>query len=126
MRVAEELRLLLKQMDRLRESFRLQKEEVLAKPDLKALHNFRELSKTKYQPELRDVFRNVRKLSDMIDFDEPGREEAEDLVIDADIVFRELEAHLVSAPNRLIRIFKSGGMDFNWYSNTDSDSSQQD
>ena len=108
-RVAEELRFLLKQMKRIRETFRLHKEEALAKSDLKELHNLRELSRTKYQQKLRDIFRNVKKLSCMINMDEPGGEEAEDLLIDAENVFRELQAHLISTPNRLIRVFKSGG-----------------
>ncbi|MCK4671473.1 MAG: hypothetical protein KAT47_02950 [Candidatus Aegiribacteria sp.] len=125
-RVAEELRLLLKQIERIRESFRLQKEEALAKSDLKELHNLRELSRTKYQPKLRDIFRNVKKLSCMINLDEPGREEAEDLLIDAEQVFRIVQAHLISAPNRLIRVFRSGGINPNLYSNPESDSSQQD
>lgn len=125
-RVAEELRLLLKQIERIRESFRLQKEEALTKSDLKELHNLRELSRTKYQPKLRDIFRDVRKLSCKINLDEPGGEEAEDLVIDADIVFRELQAHLISTPNRLIRVFRSGGICPDLYSNPLNDSSQHD
>ncbi|MCK4504987.1 MAG: hypothetical protein KAW14_05175 [Candidatus Aegiribacteria sp.] len=125
-RVVEELSLLLKQMERIRESFRLQKEEALAESDLKELHNLRELSRTKYQPKLRDIFRYVRKLSCTIKLDEPGREEAEDLLINAENVFRELQAHLISVPNRLIRVFKSGGINPNLNSNLESDSSQQD
>lgn len=121
----EELRLLLKQMKRLRESFRLEKEEANAKSDLKELHNLRELSKTKYQPKLRDIFRNFKRLSFQINPDEPGGEEAEDLVTDAEIIFMELEAHLVSAPNRLIRAFRSGGINPNPYSNPESDTSHK-
>ena len=124
--VTEEFRVLIKQMNRIRESFRLQKEEALAKCDLKELHKLRELSRMKYQPELRDKFRNAKKLSSMVDMDKPGGEEAEDLVIDADIVFRELQAHLISAPNRLIRVFRSVGINPNLYSDPESNSSQQD
>ena len=123
---AEELRLLLKQMERIRESFRLQKEEALAKSDLKELQNLREFSRTKYQPKLRDIFRYARKLSCMIKLDEPGREEAEDLLIDAENVFRELQAHLISVPNRLIRVFKYRGINPDLNSNPLNDSSQQD
>ncbi len=124
-RVVEKLKFLLKQMERIRESFRLQKEEVLAKNDLKELYILREISKTKFQPMLRDVFRDIRKLSSMIGFDEPAGEEAEDLVMKAENVFMELRAHLGSVPNRLIRVFKSGGIDLKLNGNSDSDSSQQ-
>ena len=122
---AEELRFLLKQFDRIRESFRLQKEEALAKSDLKELYKLRDLSRTKYQPKLRDVFRNVKKLSRMIDLNEQGGEEAKDLVIDADRIFRELQAHLISVPSRLIRVFRSGEISTNSWNNPESDSSQQ-
>ena len=125
-RAAEELKLLLKQMERIRESFRLQKDEVLAKKDLKELYILRELSKRKYQPMLRDIFRDIRRLSCMIGFDEPGGEEAEDLMIEAEKVFMELHAHLISVPDRLIRVFKSGGIDLNLNGNYESDSSLLD
>ncbi len=123
--VVEKLRFLLKQMKRIQESFRLQKEEALAKSELKELHNLRELSRTRYQPKLRDIFRNVKKLSCMVNLDEPGGEEAEELVIEAEIVFRELQTHLISAPNRLIRVFRSGEINPDMYGNPESDSSQR-
>lgn len=124
-KVVEELILLLKQMKRIQESFRLQKEEALAESELKELHNLRELSRTRYQPKLRDIFRNVKKLSCMVNLGEPGGEEAEELVIEAEIVFRELQAHLISAPNRLIRVFRSGEINPDLYGNPESDSSQR-
>ncbi len=124
-KIIEELRFLIKQMKRIRESFRLQKEEALAKSDLKELRNLREFSRTICQPKMRDIFRYVRRLSCMIKLDEPGIEEAEDLLIDAEVIFRELQAHLVSTPNRLIRVFRSGGINSGSYSDSQSDTSQQ-
>ena len=125
-RAVEELKLLLKQMERIREGFRLQKDEVLEKKDLKELYILRELSKSKYQPMLRDIFRDIRKLSCTIVFDEPGGEEAEDLIIEAEKVFMDLQAHLISAPSRLIRAFKSGGIHIDLNCNNESDPSQPD
>ncbi len=107
--VIEELKLVRKRMERLGESFRLLKESTLEDSDLKALEKLRERSKSVYQIEIAECLRDIRMLKLLITSDQPGMEAADDL---AELCRKEgqsLFAHLVSAPNRLIRISKAGG-----------------
>lgn len=106
--VIEELKLVRKRMDRLRESFRLSKESALEDLNLDKLEKLRERSKSVYQMEIIECLRDMNRLKLLINSDQPGMEEADDL---AELCREEgssLFAHLVSAPNRLIRVFKAG------------------
>jgi hypothetical protein len=107
--VIEELKLVRKRMERLGESFRLSKESALEDSDAEALEKLRERSKSVYQMEIAECLRDIRMLKLLITSDQPGMEAADDL---AELCRKEgqsLFAHLVSAPNRLIRISKAGG-----------------
>ncbi len=107
--VIEELKLVRKRMERLGESFRLSKESALEDSDADALEKLRERSKSVYQMEIIECLRDVRRLKLLITSDQPEMEAADDL---AELCRKEggsLFAHLVSAPNRLIRIYKAGG-----------------
>lgn len=106
--VIEELKLVRKRMSRLRESFRLEKVRVLEDSQLNELEKLRERSKAIYQMEIIECLRDIRKLKLLINSDQPGMEEADDL---SELCRKEatsLLAHFVSTPNRLIRVFKAG------------------
>ena len=107
--IIEELKLVRKRMDRLRESFRLSKESALKDPDMHVLEKLRERSKSVYQIEIIECLRDIRKLKLLISSDHPGMEEAEDLSELCSKEASSLLAHMVSAPNRLIRIYRAGG-----------------
>jgi hypothetical protein len=107
--IIEEFTLILKYMDRLRESFRLEKEDVLVNPSIEALEKLRDRSRSLYLLRLTDHLRGVRKLKSRISVDLPGMEKAEELSKRCDEEANRLRAHLISTPNRLMRIFKAGG-----------------
>lgn len=122
--VTEELGILLRRIDRIREGFRLEKEEALKNPGRQVLLNLRECSRMKYQIQLADINRELIKLTGMINSDGPGREEAEDIANHTDSVLRDLQANLISTPNRLLRVLRSGAIDPGLKnSNPDTDSS---
>jgi len=105
--IIEELKLVRKRMNRLREGFRLSKESALENSDLEELEKLRERSKSIYQIEIIECLRDIRRLKLIISSDQPGMEEADDL---SELCRKEaasLYAHLVSAPNRLIRVCKA-------------------
>ena len=105
--IIEELKLVRKRMNRLREGFRLSKESALENSDLEELEKLRERSKSIYQIEIIECLRDIRRLKLIIASDQPGMEEADDL---SELCRKEaasLYAHLVSAPNRLIRVCKA-------------------
>ena len=108
--VIEELKLVRKRMDRLREGFRLEKENALEHPDIKVLEKLRERSKSVYQMKVVEYSRDIRRLERCISSDQPGKEEADDLSKLCTKEAASLLAHLVSAPNRLMRIFRTGGL----------------
>ncbi len=106
--VIENLKLVRKRMERLGESFRLTKESALEDSNGKALERLRERSKSVYQMRIVECLREIRGLKLLITPDQPGMEAAEDL---AELCRKEGEslfAHLVSTPNRLIRVYKGG------------------
>ncbi len=108
--VIDELKLVLKRMDRLREGFRLEKDSVLMNTDTGELEKLRERSRSMYQMEMAEYQRDIGSLKRSITSDQPGMEEAEDL---SELCAKEaasLLAHLVSTPNRLLRIYKAGGL----------------
>ncbi|MEN8208362.1 MAG: hypothetical protein ABFR50_03835 [Candidatus Fermentibacteria bacterium] len=105
--IMEELKLVLKRLGRLREKFRLSKESALEDFDIKSLENLRERSKSIYQVEAIGYMRDIKGLKLRISSDQSGMEEADDL---AELCRKEaasLLMHLVSAPNRLIRVFRA-------------------
>lgn len=97
------LKVVSRQIGRLREGFRLEKEEALSGEGDLALEELRERSKTHYRPELAGLVRETQRLRRSIDPLQPAVEEAEDLVDSCVRQAEELRMHLVSAPNRLIR-----------------------
>lgn len=108
--IIKELKFVRKCMDRLREGFRLEKENALECPDIIKLEKLRERAKSIYQMEIVECLRDVRRLKLLISADQPGMEEADDL---SELCMQEaysLLAHLVSAPNRLVRIYRAGGL----------------
>lgn len=108
--IIEELKLIRRRMERLREGFRLEKENGLEVPNILKLEKLRERSKSVYQMEVIEYSRDIRRLERYISSDQPGKEEADDL---SKLCMKEaasLLAHLVSAPNRLMRIFRTGGL----------------
>ena len=107
--VIQELKLVRKRMERLGESFRLSKESALEDSDSEALEKLRERSKSVYQMEIAECLRDIRRLKLLITSDQPGMEAADDLAELCREEGESLFAHLVSTPNRLIRIYKAGG-----------------
>jgi len=108
--VIEELKLVRRRMERLREGFRLEKENALKASDIMELEKLRDRSKYIYQMEIVECLRDTRRLKLLITSDQAGMEEADDL---SELCRKEavsLFAHLVSAPNRLIRVYKAGGL----------------
>lgn len=108
--IIEDLKVLQKCMAREGEGFRLIKDEVLLKPDMNGLLRLRELARTRYQSTLRDIFRDLRELGSSISPDESGWEEVSDLLTEVERDLKELQAHMVSTPSRLIRLLKSGAL----------------
>jgi len=106
--VIKELKLIIKRMERLRESFRLEKEEALKEPDISVLAKFRERSRSLYLISVAECSREITRLGHCISSDQPGMEEADDLVKFCRKEAMHLAAHLTSTPNRLIRVFKTG------------------
>lgn len=107
--IIEKLKLVRKRMERLREGFRLEKESAIENPDIWKLENLRERSKSIYQMEVAEYMRDIRRLKLLITSDQSGMEEAHDM---SELCTKEaasILAHLVSAPNRLIRVYKAGG-----------------
>ncbi len=108
--VIEELKLVWRRINRLREGFRLAKESALEAPDMMKLEKLRERSKSIYQMEILEYFRDIRRLKLLITSDQPGIEKADELLELCSKEAASLLTHLVSAPNRLIRIYKAGGL----------------
>jgi len=106
--IIEEFELILRSLDRIREGFRIEKEAALAAGSIEALERLRERSKSVYVIKLKDNMRNATRLRNGISPDLPGMEAAEDLAERCMEEAAGLNAHLVSAPNRLIRVFLSG------------------
>lgn len=101
--VIQSLKVVLRRIHRLAEGFRLEKEEALQIPGIDGLESLRRRCRVHYRLRLADCSREVLRLQRRISSDLPAREEAEDL---AETCRREaagLDAHLVSAPCRLIR-----------------------
>lgn len=109
-RILEELGLALREMERVRESFRLAKEEALQGGGIEDLLRLRERSRSHFQVRLRDLDRGVRRLAASLRADQPGLEEAEETAAEAGQLFAEILAHLEATPNRLLRALRSGGL----------------
>lgn len=101
--VISRLELALKTIERIREGFRIEKEDLLPNPSMDDLQQLRERSKTYYRLKLAGVARDVARLKRQIDSDQAGMEEAQDLARECKTAAEKLKAHLVSTPNRLIR-----------------------
>jgi hypothetical protein len=101
--VIEAMKVVLRQMDRLREGFRIEKEEALGKPGAESLEELRERARSFYRVRLAELSRELARLRQSISSDLPAREEAEDLAEICRRQSQELESHLISAPNRLLR-----------------------
>jgi hypothetical protein len=106
--VIEELKLMMRQMDRLREGFRIEKEEAMQDSGTEPLEKLRRRAQSYYRMRLAGFSREILRIRRSISSDLPAREEAEDL---AEICRRQaldLDAHLVSTPNRLLRARREG------------------
>ncbi|MFO8184128.1 MAG: hypothetical protein R6U39_08150 [Candidatus Aegiribacteria sp.] len=101
--VIQSLKIVLRRVHRLAEGFRLEKEEALQSPGTEGLEDLRRRSRVHYRIRLADCSREVLRLQRRISSDLPAREEAEDMAETCRREVAELDAHLVSAPNRLIR-----------------------
>ncbi len=106
--VVDKLKLILKSIARLREGFRLEKEEVLEHPSLVELEKLRERSRYNYQMKIAEYLRDIKKLEISIAPAQPQMEEAEELAGQCRKEAMQLQAHFVSTPNRLIRVYKTG------------------
>lgn len=104
----EELRSVLKHMNRLREGFRIEKEKALENNDIGSLKKLRERSKFVYQMDITECLREITMLKNCISSDQPGMEEADDLAELCRKEAMQLKAHMSSTPNRLIRAIKAG------------------
>jgi len=105
--IIEELKLVLKHMDRIRESYRLEKEFVLEDPNIANLKKFRERSKAVYQMKIAGFARDIRRLRRNLSPNEPGLEEAEDLILNCSTEAARLQMHFTSTPNRLLRVYRT-------------------
>ncbi|MBD3278913.1 MAG: hypothetical protein GF388_11490 [Candidatus Aegiribacteria sp.] len=108
--VIRRLELALKTVNRIREGFRIEKEDLLPDPSMDDLLQLRERSKSYYRLKLAEVARDVARLKRQIDSDQAGMEEAQDLTRECEAAAKKLKAHLVSTPNRLIRAYGNGGL----------------
>ena len=106
--VIEAIKVILRQMDRLREGFRIEKEEALGKPGVQPLEDLRERARSFYRVRLAELSRELAGLRHSISPDLPAREEAEDLADNCLRQSRELETHLISTPSRLLRTRREG------------------
>ena len=109
--IIQELKLLLKHMDRIRESYRLEKEYVLQDPDIVDLKKFRERSKAVYQIEIAGYARDIRRLRRKLSPNEPGLEEAQELIQHCSAETARLQMHFASTPSRLLRVYRSRNSD---------------
>jgi len=105
--IIEKLKLILKSMERLRESFRLEKEKVLEHPGFAELEKLRERSRFIYQMKVAEYLRDTKKLKIRIAHNQSQMEEAEDLAELCRDEAMQLQAHFVSTPNRLIRVYRA-------------------
>lgn len=101
--VIEALKILSRQIGRLREGFRIEKEEALSEEGEMTLEELRERARTHYRLELAGISRQVQRLRSRIDSELPAMEEAQDLAETCRRDAEELSAHLVATPSRLIR-----------------------
>lgn len=108
-RVMESMKLLLKTVSRIRDGFELEKLDALDSDSMKALEDLRDRSRTFYRLRLAAAHRELLQLRVRIRSDQPGREAAEDLLRQCLKAMSDLEAHLVSAPSRLIRARREFG-----------------
>jgi len=102
-RILERAELLLKTVGRIRDGFDLEKQDVLGSNTMEALEKLRERSRSFYTLRLAEVRRELLQLKTRISSDQPEREAAEDLLRQSLKAVSDLDAHLVSAPSRLIR-----------------------
>lgn len=107
--VIRRLELALKTIGRIREGFRIEKEDLFPRPSMDDLEHLRERSRTFYRLKLAQVAREAARLKKQIDSDQAGMEEAQDLARECEAEAKKLKAHLVSTPNRLIRAYGTGG-----------------
>ena len=105
--VIEGLGLAMRELERVRESFRIDKEEALARGELEPLILLRERSRVRYQVQVREIDRHIKKLAISLRQDQPGLEEGEEMAHSASRLFLEVLSHLVATPSRLIRAFQS-------------------
>lgn len=105
--IIEDLKYILKRMNRLMESFRLEKEKALENHGIEALEKLRERSRFVYQMRIAEYFRDIIRLENGITSNQAGMEEADDLAKLCRSQVMELHAHFSSAPNRLIRAIKA-------------------
>ncbi|MBN2586258.1 MAG: hypothetical protein JXA64_00330 [Candidatus Fermentibacteraceae bacterium] len=101
--VIEELKVMLRQMDRLLEGFRIEKEEAVQDSGTEPLEKLRRRAQSYYRMKLAGFSREILRLRHLISADLPAREEAEDLAETCRQRALELDAHLVSTPSRLLR-----------------------
>lgn len=101
--VIQSLKVVLRRIHRLAEGFRLEKEDALQSPGIEGLEGLRRRCRVHYRLRLADCSREVLRLRRRISSDLPAREEADDLAETCRREAAELDAHFVSAPNRLIR-----------------------
>jgi hypothetical protein len=106
--VIQSLKVIQRRMERLREGFRLEKEEALRLSGTQPLEELRSRAKSFYRVRLAGLSREVMRLRNSISTELPAREEAEDLADACAKQLLELDAHFVSAPSRLMRARKEG------------------
>lgn len=101
--ICRELEILQSTMVRLEERFRLEKGEVLEDGRRSTLLEFRESSRTFYQPRLSRIIMDLSRLVAETEPEEPGAGVAERMSADLDRTTKKLMSRFVGTPNRLLR-----------------------
>jgi hypothetical protein len=103
--VMDALRVLLRRVDRIREGFRLQKEDALEEGDLRKLEELRQRSRVYFRTRLAQCRREMLALGMSMSSELPAFEETQDMFERCRQEIADLDAHLVSTPSRLLRVY---------------------
>ncbi|GEM_PF-2910554 len=104
--VIEEFKFLLRQLERLREGFRLEKESALDENEEMTLEDLLERSRSHYRMKLAGISRRIRRLRGYVSQDRPAWEEAVDISEECVRKAKKLDAYFTATPHRLIRAMK--------------------
>ncbi len=98
-----DIEMLRRELGRLEEGFRLEREDVLGEGTREALLRFRERSRTRFQPECARISTELHRIVSLLVEGEEWFEEASDSARELGRRLSAVMARLVGTPNRLVR-----------------------